>query len=109
MVGVVRVCQGVRLQGCKVGRLQGCKYSDIQRVSFYLFCCGLLLDCMGVFIPLAGCTVPGMVEAVRWWCGVVVVLVVWWCRWWWRLAGLYPPLHLYSWNDKGVWNAEIFF
>ena len=21
----------------------------------------------------------------------------------------YPPLHLYSWNDKGVWNAEIFF
>ena len=43
MVGVVRVCQGERLQGCKVGRLQGCKYSDRQRVSFYLFCWGLIL------------------------------------------------------------------
>ena len=24
-------------------------------------------------------------------------------------AGLYPPLHLYSWNDKWFWFAEIFF
>ena len=40
---VVVVCQGVRLQGCKVGRLQGCKYSDIQSVSLHLFCWGLLL------------------------------------------------------------------
>ena len=76
MVGVVRVCQGVRLQGCKVGRLQGCKFNDIQSVSLHLFCCGLLLGCMGVFVPLRGCTVPGMVEAVR--VGGLVV-VGWWC------------------------------
>ena len=25
------------------------------------------------------------------------------------LAGVYPPLHLYSRNDKSVWFAEIFF
>ena len=25
------------------------------------------------------------------------------------LAGLYPPLMVYSWDDKGVWFAEIFF
>ena len=50
-----------------------------------------------------------MVEAVRWWCGVVVVVVVVWCRWWGGDGRRYPPLHLYSWNDKGVWNAEIFF
>ena len=71
MVGVVRVCQGVRLQGCKVGRLQGCKFNDIQRVSLHLFCCGLLLWCMGVFVPLAGCTVPGC------WLGVSVGCVGW--------------------------------
>ena len=58
---------------------------------------------------MAGCTVPGMVEAVRVGWLVVVVLVVWWWRWWWRLAGRYPHMQLDSWNEKGVWNAEIFF
>ena len=43
MVGVVRVCQGEGLQGCKDGRLQGCKYSDIQRVFLCLFCWGLIM------------------------------------------------------------------
>ena len=96
------------LQPYELATLQCCKYSDNQSVFLHLFCCGLLLGCRGVFVLLAGCTVPGMVEAVRWWCGVVVVVVVW-CWWWWRLAGRYPSLHLYSWNDKVVWNAEIFF
>ena len=52
--------------------------------------------------------------AVVVWCGggaggVVVVLVVWWCRWWGGDGREYPPMQLDSWNDKGVWNAEIFF
>ena len=39
--GVVVVV--VVFRGCKVARLQGCKYKDKQRVSFYLFCWGLML------------------------------------------------------------------
>ena len=66
-------CSGVAT--LQAARLQGCKYSDIQSVSLHLFCCGLLLGCVGVFVPLAGCTVPGMVEAGGGGVGVVVVLV----------------------------------
>ena len=56
--------------------LQPYKFNDNQRVFLHLFCCGLLLGCVGVFVPLAVCTGLGMVEAVRvgW-----LVVVGWWC------------------------------
>jgi hypothetical protein len=64
---------------------------------------------MGCFCTFAGLYRSGvLVGCVGWGAGgggvggVVVPVVV-------RDGRRYPPLHLYSWNDKGVWNAEIFF
>ena len=103
---VVVVCQGERLQPYK---MQGCKFNDIQRVSFYLFCAGMLLCCMGVFIPLRACTVPGMVEAVG-------VGVVWWWCWWCGGAGggegMAGDTHLCSWMGgtiRGLGMQKFFF
>ena len=38
---------------------------------------------------------------------VVLVVVVRWCRW--CQVRRYPPLDSEGWDDKGGWNAEIFF
>ena len=75
-----------------------------------------LLVLLGSVIAFVGCFCTiGMVYRsgdgggrAGWWVGGGG-LVVWWCRWWGGDGRRYPPLHLYSWDDKGVWNAEIFF
>ena len=98
--------RGATLQAA---RLQPYKFNDIQRVFLCLFCCGLLLGCVGVFVLLAWCTVPGCcggvsVGCVGWGAGVVGG-----AGGGEGMAGQYPPSMVWSWNDKGIWNAEIFF
>ena len=49
---------------------------------------------------LVGC--GGGVCRLGCWCGVVVLVVG-------RDGRRYPPSMVWGWDDKGVWNAEIFF
>ena len=105
-------CAGV--PGCEVARLQCWEVARLQvyrqsKGIFLLVLLGFDVAFIGCFYTigmvyrsgvLVGC-VGGVCRLGCWW--------VWWCRWWWRLAGLYPPMQLDGWNDKGVWNAEIFF
>ena len=100
-------CSGVaRLQGGEVARLR------VERHSQSIFALVLLWFDVGIIDYF--CTIGGLYRfgdgggRAGWLVGGGG-LVGWWCRWWGGTGRRYPPLHLYSWNDKGVWNAEIFF
>ena len=108
-VGVVVV--SVVFRGCKVARLGGCKVASIATFKAY-FCTSFVVVyywVVGVFlyywrvVPFRGWWRPCGLVGWWWWVGGLVVAVVG------RDGRRYPPLELDSWNDKGVWNAEIFF